>query len=71
MQIDSEIGQIGDFKIEASEIEIQENIPDIPDKNLSAMSCPNHMFSMTCDFYWEKVSTILSSYYYPSTFPLT
>ena len=69
MQIDTEIGKIGDFQIEATQIEIEENIPDIPAKLLPKMSCPDHKFSMTCDFYWEKVSMISSSYYYPSTFP--
>ena len=58
MQIDTEIGKIGDFQIEATQIEIEENIPDIPTKLLPEMSCPDHKFSMTCDFYWEKVSML-------------
>ena len=56
MQIDTEIDQVGDFKIEAQEFEITENIPDIPADLLSEMRCPVHKFSMTCDFYWKKVS---------------
>ena len=60
LQIDTEISQIGDFKIEAMDFEIEENIPDIPANLLDKMSCLHHKFSMTCDFYWKKVSTSFS-----------
>ena len=63
MQIDTNIQQVGDFKIEAQEFEINENIPDIPANLLVEMRCPVHKFSMTCDFFWKKVSMILSSFY--------
>ena len=58
MQIDTNIQQVGDFKIEAQEFEINENIPDIPANLLVEMRCPVHKFSMTCDFNWDKVSMI-------------
>ena len=68
-QIDTNIHQVGDFKIEAQEFEIKENIPNIPANLLVNMRCPAHKFSMTCDFFWKKVSMILSKFYYSSTFP--
>ena len=63
LQIDTKIHQVGDFKIEAQEFEIKENIPNIPANLLVNMRCPAHKFSMTCDFFWKKVSMILSSFY--------
>ena len=68
LQIDTEIDQIGDFKIEAEELEIPENIPEIPAELLRKMRCRHRKFSMTCDFYWKKVSMNLSSFYNFSTF---